>query len=57
MTGVQTCAFRSKESDATKLMSVMSLGVKQGNEITIEVTGDDEAEAAAKIEEFFKTNL
>ena len=46
-----------KEADATKLMSVMSLGVKQGNEITIELTGDDEAEAAAKIEEFFKTNL
>lgn len=46
-----------KEADAAKLMAVMALGAKQGNEITVEVTGDDEAEAAAKMEEFFKTNL
>jgi len=46
-----------KQADATKLMAVMSLGVKHGNEITVEVTGDDEKEAAVKMEEFFKTNL
>ena len=38
-------------------MAVMGLGVKQGNEITVEITGEDEEEAAAKIEEFFKANL
>ena len=38
-------------------MAVMGLGVKKGNEITVEVTGDDETEAAAKMEEFFKANL
>lgn len=46
-----------KEADASKLMAVMGLGVKKGNEITVEVTGDDETEAAAKMEEFFKANL
>lgn len=46
-----------KEADASKLMAVMGLGVKQGNEITVEITGEDEEEAAAKIEEFFKANL
>ncbi len=46
-----------KEADASKLMAVMGLGVKKGNEITVEVAGDDETEAAAKMEEFFKANL
>ncbi len=46
-----------KEADASKLMAVMGLGVKHGNEITVEVTGDDEAEAVVKMEEFFKANL
>lgn len=46
-----------KEADATKLMAIMGLGVKKGNEITVEVTGEDETEAAAKMEQFFKDNL
>jgi len=46
-----------KQADATKLMAVMGLGVKKGNEITVEVTGDDEQAAAAGMEEFFKANL
>lgn len=46
-----------KSAEATKLMAVMGLGVKKGAEVTVEVTGDDEAEAAAKMEEFFKNNL
>lgn len=46
-----------KSAEATKLMALMGLGVKKGAEITVEVTGADEAEAAAKMEEFFKNNL
>lgn len=46
-----------KSAEATKLMAIMGLGVKNGAEITVEVTGDDEAEAVAKMEEFFKNNL
>jgi len=46
-----------KQAEATKLMAIMGLGVKKGNEVTVEVTGDDEAAAAAGMEEFFKANL
>lgn len=46
-----------KEAEATKLMAIMGLGVKHGTEVTVEVTGDDEAAAAASLEEFFKNNL
>lgn len=46
-----------KEAEATKLMAIMGLGVKNGDGITVEVTGDDEAVAAVKMEEFFKANL
>ncbi len=47
----------AKSADATKLMAVMGLGVKKGNEITVEVTGANEAADAAEIEAFFKANL
>ncbi len=46
-----------KMADATRLMALMGLGVKHGTEITVEVKGDDEAAAAAAIEEFLKANL
>ena len=44
-----------KSADAKRLIAVMSLGAKQGNKITVSVEGADEA--AAKLEEFFKTQL
>ena len=46
-----------KASDAKKLMMLMGLGVKCGDEITVEVTGADEETAAAELETFFKANL
>lgn len=46
-----------KQAAASKLIAVMGLGVKFGDEITVEVTGEDENEAAKQIEEFFKNNL
>lgn len=42
---------------ATKMMALMGLGIKKGDEITVTVTGSDEEKAAAELEEFFKTNL
>ncbi|MCC8097583.1 MAG: HPr family phosphocarrier protein, partial [Eubacterium sp.] len=33
----------SRSAAATKLMALMGLGVKKGNEVTVEVTGDNEA--------------
>ena len=35
----------------------MSLGVKQGMEVTIKCDGDQEEEAAAELEKFLKENL
>lgn len=46
-----------KSCDASKLMMLMSLGVKCGDEITVEVTGADEETAVAELEAFFQANL
>ncbi|MDO5387906.1 MAG: HPr family phosphocarrier protein [Clostridia bacterium] len=46
-----------KSAEATKLIAIMGLGAKKGTEITVEVTGDDEAAAAEGIKKFFEENL
>ncbi|MBD5546356.1 MAG: HPr family phosphocarrier protein [Lachnospiraceae bacterium] len=46
-----------KSADAKKLMALMSLGVKQGDTVTVDVEGGDEETVAAKMEDFFKNNL
>lgn len=46
-----------KSAAATKLMALMSMGVKNGDTVHVTVEGSDEAEAAAAIEQFFKDNL
>ncbi|MDY2812894.1 MAG: HPr family phosphocarrier protein [Dorea sp.] len=46
-----------KKADAKKLMVLMGLGVKCGEEVTVEVDGVDEEAAAAALETFFKENL
>ncbi|MGN0153157.1 MAG: HPr family phosphocarrier protein [Lachnospiraceae bacterium] len=52
-----TLEANGKSADATKLMAVMSLGVKNGAEVVIKAEGDDEDAAIAKMEEFMKENL
>lgn len=52
-----TLEANGKSADATKLMAVMSLGVKSGAEVVIKAEGDDEDVAIAKMEEFMKANL
>ncbi len=52
-----TLEANGKTADATKLMAVMSLGVKNGAEVVIKAEGDDEDVAIAKMEEFMKENL
>ena len=42
---------------ATQLMKLMSLTVKQGNEVTVAAEGPAEDEAIAAMEAFFKANL
>ena len=46
-----------KTPEITRLMSVMSLGIKHGDEIRVTVEGPDEDEAARQIEDFFKSEL
>lgn len=46
-----------KKADARKLMILMSLGVKCGETVTVEVEGADEETAVASLETFFKENL
>lgn len=52
-----TLKCNGKSADIKKLMALMALGVKKGDTVTIEITGDDEDVAAAAMETFFKENL
>lgn len=47
----------SKRADAKKIFSVMSLGAREGDEIRVEVGGEDEDDAARELEKFFDENL
>lgn len=46
-----------KSADATRLMAVMALGVKNGMTVTVSVEGEDEDTACAKMQSFFEDNL
>ena len=56
-TSTITLEANGKKSAAKGLMGVMSMAVKQGNEVTVTVEGDDEVAAAAAMKAFFKANL
>ena len=45
------------KADAKRLMAVMRLAAKQGDELTIQVEGADEEAAAAQIQAFLQENL
>lgn len=46
-----------KTAAATKLMAIMSMGVKCGDTVNVIVEGADEEKAAAEMEAFFGENL
>jgi phosphocarrier protein len=46
-----------KSVEATKLIAIMSLGVKKGTKVTVTAEGDDEEAAIKRLEGFFKANL
>ena len=52
-----TIAKNGKTASAKKLMALMGLGVKCGDEIQITVEGADEDQAAAAVQEFRAANL
>ena len=47
----------AKTVKATQLMMIMSLAVKNGDEVTVRVEGPAEEESFAAMEKFFKDNL
>lgn len=52
-----TIAKGDKSAVATKLMAVMSLGVKCGEEITVSVEGEDEDTAVEALKGFMEANM
>ena len=49
--------IKKYDSDVKVLANGKSLGVKQGNEIEVQVSGGAEADNAAALEAFLKANL
>ena len=52
-----TITKAGKSADATRLMAVMALAVKQGEEVTDTVEGADEDKACEEIKAFFEANF
>lgn len=46
-----------KKAEATKLMALMGLGVKCGDAVDVEISGEDEDNAYEEIKAFFENNL
>ncbi len=52
-----TIEANGKSASAKALMSLMSMGVKQGASVTVAADGADEAAAIAAMKAFFEGNL
>ncbi len=52
-----TVKKEAKGADARKIMALMGLGVKCGQEVTVEVEGPDEDQACEALRVFFEKNL
>lgn len=52
-----TIGTPAKMVDAAKVIGIMSLCMKQGDEITVSVEGEDESEAAAAMQALLSENL
>ncbi len=46
-----------KEGNAKSMLSVMGLGAKTGEEVTVRAEGPDEDDVITELEAFFKENL
>ena len=52
-----TLAAKGKEADVTRLMAVMGMGIKGGDEVTVSAEGADEEKAIEALKQFFEANL
>ena len=46
-----------KEVDAKRILGIMSLGIKKGQEVTMIIDGEDEDAAATALESFMQANI
>ncbi len=46
-----------KEVKADKLIAIMSLGIKEGDTVTVFINGEDEEKAYRAVYSFFESNL
>lgn len=46
-----------KSAAATKLMALMSMGIKCGDSVTVTIDGGDEEKSEQVMKEFFESNL
>ncbi len=52
-----TLECNGKSGDAKRIFTVMGMGIKQKDSVTVSISGVDEEKAASALEDFFKTNL
>lgn len=52
-----TLFANGKSAEATKLLAIMSMGVKKGHTVSVEVEGEDEEQAAEQMKAFFAANF
>ena len=52
-----TIEANGKSADATRIMSIMGLGVEKDTEIVVKAEGPDEVEAIVGMEGFIRENL
>lgn len=52
-----TVSCNGKSADATRLMALMSLGVKKDMEVTVTVEGDNAEADGEQMKAFFEANL
>lgn len=52
-----TITCNEKKSDAKRIMSVMSMAIKQGMTVTVKCEGVDEAQACDELKYFFEKNV
>lgn len=52
-----TLHVNGKSADVKKLIALMSLAVRKGADVTVSAEGADEAEAAARLKEFFEATF
>lgn len=57
MTSAVTLRAKGKSADAKKIIAVLSLGVKKGEEVEVSIEGENEAVDCEALKAFFAANI